>query len=63
MQTLKEIGFSGYMTVYMPLMTRELFNMAFRGMVDEGTTPEKPDLDRLLTETIGYMKSVEAEIS
>ena len=62
MQTLKEIGFSGYMTVYMPLMTRELFNMAFRGIVDEGTAPEKPDLDTLPTETIGSMRSVEAEI-
>ena len=62
MQALKEIEFSGYMTVYMPLMTRELFNMAFRGIVDEGTSPAKADLEAVLTETIEYIKCVEAEI-
>ena len=62
MKTLKTIGFSGYMTIYMPLMTRKLFNMSFRGIVDEGTSPAKPDLNAVLTETIEYIRSVEAEI-
>lgn len=62
MSTLKEIGFSGYMTVYLPLMTRELFNMAFRGIVDEGATPVKANLEAVLTETMEYIKCVEVEI-
>ncbi len=62
MQALKEIEFSGYMTIYMPLMTRELFNMAFRGIVDEGATPVKANLEAVLIETMEYIKCVEAEI-
>ena len=62
MRTLKEIQFSGYVTVYMPLMTRELFNMTFRGIVDEGEAPAKPDLEAVLSETLAHVRGVEAEI-
>ena len=62
MRTLKDVEFSGYLTVYMPLMSRDLFNMAFRGFVDEGAAPAKADLEKTLAETIEYVRSAEAEI-
>lgn len=61
-RTLKEMDFSGYITVYMPLVSRKLFNMAFRGIVDEGSVPAKADLKSYLESAIGYLKDVETSV-
>lgn len=61
-RTLKEIGFAGYVTIYMPLMTRELFNMTFRGMLDSGNRPIRPDLRSSLESPLKSLKEIEREI-
>ena len=59
-QTLKEINFTGYVTVYMPLVSRELFNLGFRDMVDKGITPAKADLKSYLGNAIDHLKKIES---
>jgi hypothetical protein len=62
METLKMIGFSGYITIYMPLVTRELFNMTFRGMLDGGKRPAMSDLRSSLAAPLSYLKEIEKGI-
>ena len=62
MRTLKEITFSGYITVYMPLITRELFNMTFRGLRDESKAVPKASIEAHLREPLEYLKRIEARI-
>ena len=58
-KTLKEMDFSGYITVYMPLVSRVLFNMTFRGIIDKGTDPAKVNLNTYFRSAIGYLKQIE----
>lgn len=61
-RTLKEMDFAGYITVYMPLVSRELFNAAFRGIVDGGSVPAKADLKSYLQRAIDYLKRIESSV-
>ena len=61
-RTLKDIDFTGYITVYMPLVSRELFNLGLRGMVDRGTTPAKADLKSYLGSAIDHLKKIESSV-
>lgn len=61
-RTLKEIDFTGYITVYMPLVSRELFNLGFRDIVDKGITPAKADLKSYLGSAIDHLKRIERSV-
>lgn len=62
LRTLKEISFAGYVTIYMPLVTRELFNMTFRGMLESGKRPARPDLRSSLEAPLKFLKEIEKEV-
>jgi hypothetical protein len=59
---LKAIDFTGYITVYMPLVSRELFNLGFRGIVDKRVTPTKADLRSYLGNAIDQLKRIESSV-
>ena len=61
-RTLKEIEFSGYITVYMPLVSRELFNLTFRGITDGAGKLSNNELKSYLSGAIDYLKKVELSI-
>ena len=61
-RTLKEIDFTGYITVYMPLVSRKLFNQGFRGPVDKGATPVPADLNAYLKNALDYLKKIESAV-
>jgi len=63
--TLKEINFTGYLAIYMPLTTREIFLMTSRGYgssssLQEGSALTRPDLKTYLERPLKYMKQIES---
>ena len=61
-RTLKEIDFGGCITVYMPLVSRELFNLGFHGTVDEGAEPPTADLSAYLKSALSFLKDIESSV-
>ena len=51
--TLKECGFDGYVTVYAPLISEEVFQK-------KGQSPDRPDLKTALGEQLRFLKEIES---
>ena len=67
LRTLKEIGFTGHLALYMPLISQEACQPAESGYSGsdstQGTTStDKPDLDAILTRQLSYVKDLESRI-
>ena len=52
-RTLKECGFEGYVTIYGPLISEEVFQK-------KGQSPDRPDLKTVLGEQLRFLKEVES---
>lgn len=67
MRALMEIGFEGYLSVYMPLVSQEVYQMAPVGYGRSSSargsgTGARPDLPTYLGEAIGYLKEIEEAV-
>ena len=66
-RTLKEIGYSGYIAIYMPFISQAVFQLAGRGYgsageAAQGDLPIRPDLGELLGRPIQYLKELERAV-
>jgi sugar phosphate isomerase/epimerase len=66
-QALMEIGFEGYLSVYMPLVSQEVYQMAPVGYGRSSTARgsgggTRPDLAAYLVEAIDYLKEIEEAV-
>ena len=52
-RTLKDCGFDGYVTVYAPLISEDVFHK-------KGQSPERPDLKTALGEQLRFLKEIES---
>ncbi len=52
-RTLKECGFAGYVTVYAPLISEDVFHK-------KGQSPDRPDLKTALGEQLRFLKEMES---
>jgi sugar phosphate isomerase/epimerase len=67
MRALTEIDFSGYLAVYMPLVSQEVYQMAPVGYGRSSTARgsgagTRPDLAAYLEQAIGYLKEIEKAV-
>ena len=66
-RTLKEIDFAGYLAVYMPLISQEVFQLTSGGYGRSSVTSEqdvatRPDLKIYLERAIRYLKGIEEAV-
>ena len=52
-RTLKECSFAGYVTVYAPLISEDVFHK-------KGQSPDRPDLKTALGEQLRFLKEMES---
>lgn len=67
LRTLKEVGFDGYLAIYMPFTTQEIFQVSSRGYggskpLAGGSVAVRPELRPILEFPLGYMKQIESAI-
>src|SRR5258708_28348827 len=67
-RTLKEIGFDGYVSVYMPLISQELSQMTAAGYGRAGAasaaaSTARPELKSVLERQLAFLKNVERGVS
>jgi hypothetical protein len=68
LRVLKEIGFDGHVSVYMPLVSQEVMQLTAagygRGGQAEAGAPKavRPDLSEILSEQLNYLKTLEAAV-
>ena len=65
MTALKEIGFEGYLAIYMPFTTKEIFEITSRGYggsasVHRGQRIVRPNLMKHLEKQLKYIKAIES---
>lgn len=63
-RTLKEIGYSGYITVYMPQISQDacLSYVSYEGTLQKRDVRNRPDLNIILEESLRYLKEIEHTI-
>ncbi|MBI3466299.1 MAG: sugar phosphate isomerase/epimerase [Planctomycetes bacterium] len=65
-RTLKEIDFDGYVSIYMPLISQQVFQSSPAGYGRSGPAAaplaRRPDLRQVLAEQIGFLKEIERAV-
>jgi len=69
LRTLKELDFTGYLAIYMPLVSQEVFHMSrlgyggFRSAASQSDKTDRPDPALYLEKSIQYLKDIEEVIA
>jgi sugar phosphate isomerase/epimerase len=67
LRALKEVDFTGYLSIYMPRMSQELIAMAKRGYGQSGGAEKlekvsRPDLHSVLQQQLQFIKTIESAV-